>query len=462
MRWKPGIRKPCSRSALCLLGLDTSMKHAFSNLSSAPGMSGVERFFDYWPDMAFFLGMLMRTVVHSSSWIQRAAIPVTINKGGMLGEFPAMMSLAGLGIGTAIATYFLSSNLRGIPRQIAMYQGVTNVGWPESCWRQSLLGRSGMSGTLPCSPGISLKTRSAPTNSEPHGHHVPDSESAHRHPSPSPALRWAPGLARPAVAAHSGRGLVAANVPDCPEVLLSPETAPDLVALEQMRLMRVLEQYLENGAQRHAQRPAIEIAFHESRDRPGRRDRATSSKTMVQAAALGELAARIISSSTQGGDHCARWRKNGALFCGNTRHRRGAEEPPGRHGRGAGHDPAYRGGRSHFGKTGARHRAAGEHDGRSRIGIMGNARSTRATASTTRKTHQTFPRCTMPPRCSSATSGSCASLRSGSAKTLRSAKSRPAAGSARSRLRTPAGPATEPRTASVTTWSRPFGDLRTC
>jgi phosphate:Na+ symporter len=38
-----------------------------------------------------------------------------------------MMSLAGLGMGTAIAAGFLSSNLSGIPRQIAIYQGLTNM-----------------------------------------------------------------------------------------------------------------------------------------------------------------------------------------------------------------------------------------------------------------------------------------------------------------------------------------------
>jgi hypothetical protein len=35
---------------------------------------------------------------------------------GMLGEFPAMMSIAGLGGGTDVATYVLSSNLRGVQR----------------------------------------------------------------------------------------------------------------------------------------------------------------------------------------------------------------------------------------------------------------------------------------------------------------------------------------------------------
>ncbi|HEY2861220.1 MAG TPA: Na/Pi symporter, partial [Terracidiphilus sp.] len=124
IKWKPGVGTLLS-IGLVFFGLNT-MKQAFTPLSATQGLQGVARFFDYWPDMAFLIGIFMRSVVHSTG--AAAAITITISKGGMLGEFPAMMSMAGLGIGTAIATYFLSSNLRGIPRQIAMYQGVTNAG----------------------------------------------------------------------------------------------------------------------------------------------------------------------------------------------------------------------------------------------------------------------------------------------------------------------------------------------
>src|SRR5262249_45518145 len=68
----------------------------------------------------------MRTFIHSSA--AAAAVTITINHGGLLDEFPSMMSLAGLGMGTAIATFLLSSNLRGVPKQIALFQAVGNVG----------------------------------------------------------------------------------------------------------------------------------------------------------------------------------------------------------------------------------------------------------------------------------------------------------------------------------------------
>lgn len=120
-RWKPAFAGLLS-IGLIFFGLDM-MKTAFRPLSSMPGFSHVGAFFDYWPDMAFFLGMGMRAIIHSSS--AAAAVTITLNH-GMMDEFPSMMSLAGLGAGTALATYLLSSNLRGVPRQVALFQGLGN------------------------------------------------------------------------------------------------------------------------------------------------------------------------------------------------------------------------------------------------------------------------------------------------------------------------------------------------
>jgi phosphate:Na+ symporter len=109
---------------LVFFGLEM-MKQAFNPVASTTGFAVVARFFARWPYSAFLLGAVLRSFIHSSSSV--AAIAITINKGGQLGEFPAMMVIAGLGLGTALASYMLSSNLRGAPRQIAMYQALTNT-----------------------------------------------------------------------------------------------------------------------------------------------------------------------------------------------------------------------------------------------------------------------------------------------------------------------------------------------
>jgi phosphate:Na+ symporter len=234
IKWKPAFGSLLS-IGLVFFGLD-AMKHAFAPLSSSPSMVGVERFFDYWPDMAFFLGVLMRSVVHSSS--ASAAITITINHGGVLGEFPSMMSMAGLGVGTAIATYFLSSNLHGIPRQIAMYQGVTNVAAGIVLGLLLLIERLSGAPML-----LVFANLLSPTNSGRMAimYLILNLLIAIIALS---CLRWAPywlgRLSPPTPEEDLSRPMYLQ-----PEALLSPETAPDLVSLEQMRVMRVLEQYLQ-------------------------------------------------------------------------------------------------------------------------------------------------------------------------------------------------------------------------
>ena len=236
LKWKPGMAVVLS-VGLVFFGLDM-MKQAFKPFSSSPGMTDVGKFFDYWPDAAFFLGMLMRTVIHSSSAV--AAITITISPTGMMGEFPSMMAMAGLGMGTAVATYLLSSNLRGVPRQIALYQAVTNVA----------------AGLL---MAVLLLVE--------HMGHVPLLMAGLHHLSASEPgrlaamyfafngvlmlvsivpLRWAPEwLARmspPTPEEHLSRPMYLQA-----EALLSPETALDLVALEQLRVVRALGQYLSTA-----------------------------------------------------------------------------------------------------------------------------------------------------------------------------------------------------------------------
>jgi phosphate:Na+ symporter len=234
VKWKPGFGALLA-IGLVFFGLDM-MKHAFQPLSTTGSLVGMARFFDYWPDSAFFLGVLMRSVVHSSGAC--AAIAITINHGDMLGEFPAMMSLAGLGIGTAIATYYLGSNLRGIPRQIAIYQGMTNVA--AGLFLAALLVVERLS-------GVPLLLALADTVSVSNSGRMAVMYLMLNIAIAAigiAGLRWAPGwlakMSPPTREEDLSRPMYVQA-----EALLSPETAPDLVALEQMRLINVLGEYLE-------------------------------------------------------------------------------------------------------------------------------------------------------------------------------------------------------------------------
>jgi phosphate:Na+ symporter len=312
VRWKPGFGSVLS-IGLVFFGLDM-MKHAFQPLSSTPSMVGVERFFDYWPDMAFFLGMLLRMVVHSSG--ASAAITITINHGGILGEFPAMMSMAGLGLGTAIATYFLSTNLRGIPRQVAMYQGITNVA--ASVVLGSLLLAERLSGVPML---LKFADLLSPTNS---------GRMAVMYLMLNlliaiiaiTGIRWAPAwLAKrspPTPEEDLSRPMYVV-----PEALLSPETAPDLVALEQMRVMRVLGEYLQavrgNGGQ--ALKP-----LHNGAVALGEEITHFLDTMMRQPLATG-IAERLI--SLQRKEETVRALEENVFLLASTLERRGGEELPG-------------------------------------------------------------------------------------------------------------------------------------
>jgi phosphate:Na+ symporter len=220
---------------LVFFGLDL-MKQVFKPLSHSEGFASVGKFLDYWPDLAFFAGMIMRTFVHSSSAL--AAIAVTVGKSGGLDEFPSMLSMAGLGVGTAIATYLLSSNLRGVPKQIALYQSATNT----------------LAGVL---LGVLLMVE--------HLTHVPLLMALDDRLTPSLAgrtaymyfafnlailfvslvtLRWAPAWLERMCPPTKEQDLSRPQYLQT-EALASPETALDLVALEQLRLLKSMTGLLD-------------------------------------------------------------------------------------------------------------------------------------------------------------------------------------------------------------------------
>lgn len=279
-RWKPAIA--CLLSiGLLFFGLEM-MKQAFLPLSASHGLMAVAAFFDRWPDAAFLLGALLRTFIHSSA--ATAAIVITVNRGGILNQLPALLTVPGLGIGTAIAAYFLSSSQRGIPRQIAVYQALTNL-----------------------TAGILIATLLLLE----HATGVPLLMALLQRLSPSIAgrmaylylifniviatlaiagIKWAPAwlvrLSPPTPEEDLSRPMYIGA-----DALLAPEAAPELVEMEQMRLMRTLASYLE--AVRSGKTSALK-AMHAAAITLGG-EIARFLESLVQQQISGELAARAIS-----------------------------------------------------------------------------------------------------------------------------------------------------------------------
>jgi phosphate:Na+ symporter len=228
-RWKPAAASAMSIGIL-FLGLEM-MKQAFEPLSSSPSFLRVARFLVQRPAAAFAIGALLRGFIHSSSAV--AAIAITFNRGGQIGAFPAMMLIAGLGLGSALATWFLAANLRGVPRQIAMYQAITN------CIASLLMAAMLLLEHITSIPLLMTATqvfRATVTQRMAFTYLALNITVAIVAVA---GLRWAPGL-------------LARLWPPTPEQDLSrllylehdslnaPETALDLVAMEQLRIMRAM------------------------------------------------------------------------------------------------------------------------------------------------------------------------------------------------------------------------------
>ena len=239
-RWKPAIS--CLLSiGLLFFGLEM-MKSAFHPLTASQQLLAIARFFDSWPNAAFLLGALLRTFIHSSA--ATAAIVITVNRGGILSEFPAMMTIPGLGIGTAVATHVLSSNQRGIPRQIAIYQALTNLTAGVLVAALLLAERASGAPLL-----IALLDRLSPSIAGRMAFlylifNMVIATLAIAN------IKWAPGwlvrLSPPTPEEDLSRPMYIGA-----QALLAPETAPDLAEMEQMRLMRAIESYLEAARNGH-------------------------------------------------------------------------------------------------------------------------------------------------------------------------------------------------------------------
>jgi phosphate:Na+ symporter len=232
-KWTPGFAGLLSLG-LVFFGLDM-MKQVFKPMSGTAEFAQVGKFFDYWPDAAFFLGIVSRTFVHSSSAL--AAIAVTATKGGGLAEFPSMLALAGLGVGTALATYLLSSNLRGIPKQIALYQSATNIA--TGVLLGGLLLFEHMTHVPLLMAAIDHLTGSAPRRTADMYFLFNVGITA----ISLMTLKWSPAWLERYCPPTAEQDLSRPQYLQV-EALQSPETALDLVALEQLRIIRALERYL--------------------------------------------------------------------------------------------------------------------------------------------------------------------------------------------------------------------------
>ena len=108
---------------LLFFGLEL-MKEAFAPL---PGFAWFRDFTAFIQGSAlatFVAGALLRVLVQSSSGI--AVIAITLAHGGVFSAEQAAMMMYGTGAGVGISVFLLSANLRGIPRQIALYQALIN------------------------------------------------------------------------------------------------------------------------------------------------------------------------------------------------------------------------------------------------------------------------------------------------------------------------------------------------
>lgn len=100
------------------------MKNAFATLPGFAWFGEVVSFIQGSAFATFALGALLRLLVQSSSAI--AVIAIALAHGGLFSSEQAAMMMYGTGVGVGLSVFLLSSNLQGIPRQLALYQALIN------------------------------------------------------------------------------------------------------------------------------------------------------------------------------------------------------------------------------------------------------------------------------------------------------------------------------------------------
>jgi phosphate:Na+ symporter len=107
--------------ALLFFGL-RAMKDAFAPLPGFEWFGDFARLIQGSTLAAFFAGAVLRLFIQSSPAI--AVIAIALSHGGLLSDSQVMAMMFGTGLGVAGAVALLSSNLKGMPKQIAVYQGI--------------------------------------------------------------------------------------------------------------------------------------------------------------------------------------------------------------------------------------------------------------------------------------------------------------------------------------------------
>jgi phosphate:Na+ symporter len=100
------------------------MKDAFAPLPRFSWFNDLAAFIHGSAFATFVTGALLRVPLQSSSGI--AVIAIALAHGGLLSADQAAMMMYGTGVGVGLSVFLLSANLRGIARQLALYQALIN------------------------------------------------------------------------------------------------------------------------------------------------------------------------------------------------------------------------------------------------------------------------------------------------------------------------------------------------
>jgi phosphate:Na+ symporter len=111
-------------AALLFFGLRL-MRDAFGPLPTLPWFAGVAKIAQSSLLATFLTGAVLRLFIQSSPAI--AIIGITLSHGGLLSGDQVLAMIFGTGLGVGGAVILLSTNLRGVPRQIALYQALLST-----------------------------------------------------------------------------------------------------------------------------------------------------------------------------------------------------------------------------------------------------------------------------------------------------------------------------------------------
>ncbi len=111
-------------AALLFFGL-RQMREAFVPLGGKAWFAQVAAITQASLIAPFVLGAVLRLFIQSSPAI--AILAITLSRGGLLGAEQAIAMMFGTGLGVGGAVFLLSTNLRGVPRQVALYQALLSM-----------------------------------------------------------------------------------------------------------------------------------------------------------------------------------------------------------------------------------------------------------------------------------------------------------------------------------------------